>query len=222
MPVTRGFPPVLARIQCQHYTVQHRPGQVFVQWTSLNFVPVSSRTVSGRRTLTSSLRRAALAPAATAPPTATSGCQFQIQQRRQLSFLGTLRAVFKQPSPPKPPKKIPKETRILGRVRVDEYDWMANKDDPDLRDYIRAENTYAHEYFTSEAAAIHLLNREMKQVLRTKRVSAPLTTVVRGYEYYTKTSRHGMVYCRRRKSPMAKEVRLVYTPFLEIPPIGVL
>lgn len=35
-----------------------------------------------------------------------------------------------RPTPPKAPKKIPKETRVLGRVRVDEYEWMANKDDP--------------------------------------------------------------------------------------------
>lgn len=98
--------------------------------------------------------------------------------------------------------------------------------------------SYAHEYFASDAATIHLLNRvscflrvvlnmpwkqlngklitgsdfikqEMKQVLRTKKVSAPLTTVVRGYEYYTKTSRHGMVYCRRRKAPMAREVTTI-------------
>ncbi|KAF9290489.1 hypothetical protein BGZ88_007295 [Linnemannia elongata] len=120
------------------------------------------------------------------------------------------------PTPPKAPKKIPKETRVLGRVRLDEYEWMANKDDPDLRNYIQAENTYAHEYFASEAAAIHLLNREMKQVLRTKRVSAPLTTTVRGYEYYTKTSRYGMVYCRRRKSAsaMVKEEVLLDSAYL--------
>ncbi|KAF9908089.1 hypothetical protein EC991_010217 [Linnemannia zychae] len=118
------------------------------------------------------------------------------------------------PTPPKAPKKIPKETCVLGRVRTDEYEWMANKDDPDLREYIHAENTYAHEYFASETAAIHLLNREMKQLLRTRKVSAPLTTTVRGYEYYTKTSRYGMVYCRRRKSPMAKEEVLLDSAYL--------
>ncbi|KAF9414153.1 hypothetical protein BGZ94_000505 [Podila epigama] len=119
-----------------------------------------------------------------------------------------------RPNPPKPPKKIAHETRVLGRVRTDEFAWMANKDDPDLRDYIRAENTYALEYFASDAATIPLLNREMKQVLRTKKVSAPLTTIVRGYEYYTKTSRHGMVYCRRKKSPMAREEILLDSAYL--------
>ncbi|KAF8977872.1 hypothetical protein BGZ46_007057 [Entomortierella lignicola] len=124
-------------------------------------------------------------------------------------------AVFKQPTPPKPPKKVPKETRALGRVRIDEFDWMSNKNDPDLVEYIQAENTYAHEYFAGEVAAIHLLNREMKQVLRTKKVTAPLTTVVRGYEYYTKTSRHGMIYCRRRKtSSLAKEEILLDSAYL--------
>jgi hypothetical protein len=53
--------------------------------------------------------------------------------------------------------------------------------------------------------------QEMKQVLRTKKVSAPLTTTVRGFEYYTKTSRYGIVYCRKRKSSMAKEVKNLVT-----------
>ncbi|KAF9574266.1 hypothetical protein EC968_007035 [Mortierella alpina] len=206
MPITRGL---LARIPCHH--PQKHSWVIVDQRAQLSFVPISSavRTVvTPRRTLTSSLRRVA----------SISECPFQLQQRRDLSFLGTLRAVFKQPTPPKAPKKIPKETRVLGRVRVDEYDWMANKDDPDLRDYIQAENTYAHEYFASETAAIHLLNRasrvEMKQVLRTKRISAPLTTVVKGYEYYTKTSRYGMIYCRRRKSPTAREEILLDSAYL--------
>ncbi|KAF9105107.1 hypothetical protein BGX29_000677 [Mortierella sp. GBA35] len=55
----------------------------------------------------------------------------------------------------------------------------------------------------------------MKQVLRTRKVAAPLTTTVRGYEYYTKTSRYGMVYCRRRKSSsMAKEEILLDSAYL--------
>ncbi|OAQ29466.1 hypothetical protein K457DRAFT_511783 [Linnemannia elongata AG-77] len=201
MSIPRTLPPVLARIHCrQPSNNHHNYTQIWVQRST--FVPVGRTTAavnitSPRRTLTSSLRRVAHASST------SLHCPFQGQQRRELSFLGTLRAVFQQPTPPKAPKKIPKETRVLGRVRLDEYEWMANKDDPDLRNYIQAENTYAHEYFASEAAAIHLLNREMKQVLRTKRVSAPLTTTVRGYEYYTKTSRYGMVYCRRRKSASA-------------------
>lgn len=214
MSIPRTLPPVLARIHCrQPSNNHHNYTQIWVQRST--FVPVGRTTAavnitSPRRTLTSSLRRVAHASST------SLHCPFQGQQRRELSFLGTLRAVFQQPTPPKAPKKIPKETRVLGRVRLDEYEWMANKDDPDLRNYIQAENTYAHEYFASEAAAIHLLNREMKQVLRTKRVSAPLTTTVRGYEYYTKTSRYGMVYCRRRKSAsaMVKEEVLLDSAYL--------
>ncbi|KAF9942190.1 hypothetical protein BGZ65_008276 [Modicella reniformis] len=206
MSVVRGFPVMLARVPQQRCA-----GLILVQhWTGhLNFVrvpaPAFAKTVgSARHILTSSLRR----------ETPATECPFHWQQKRKLSLLGTLKAVFKQPTPPKPPKKIPKETRILGRVRVDEYDWMSDKNDPDLRDYIHAENTYAHEYFASETAAIHLLNREMRQVLRTRKITAPLTTTVRGFEYYTKTSRHGMVYCRRRKAPMAKEEILLDSAYL--------
>ncbi|KAG0336942.1 hypothetical protein BG000_006005 [Podila horticola] len=153
MPVARSLhgvihSPVLARIQHpQHCS----PGLILVQWSHTHPLPLSARTVSGRRNLTASLRR----------DSPVSSCSYQGQQKRGLSFLGTLRAVFKQPNPPKPPKKIQKETRVLGRVRTDEYEWMTNKNDNDLRDYIHAENTYAHEYFASDAATIHLLNREI-------------------------------------------------------------
>ncbi|KFH73179.1 hypothetical protein MVEG_00400 [Podila verticillata NRRL 6337] len=206
MPVARSLhgvihSPVLARIQ---HSQRCSSGLILVQLSHTRPLPLSARIVSGRRTLTTSLRR----------DSPVSSCSYQGQQKRGLSFLGTLRAVFKQPSPPKAPKKIQKEARVLGRVRTDEYEWMANKNDTDLRDYIQAENTYAHEYFASDAATIHLLNREMKQVLRTKKVSAPLTTIVCGYEYYTKTSRHGMVYCRRRKAPMAREEILLDSGYL--------
>ncbi|KAF9902145.1 hypothetical protein BX616_002026, partial [Lobosporangium transversale] len=196
MYTTRSISSAFIRTPCSlQFSQKPYPGLVCPQ---LDFT---------RRSLVSSLRRlettSLIALSFRSLP--RQQCPFQRQQKRALGFLGTLKAVFKEPSPPKPPKIIPKETRILGRLRVDEFGWMANKDDPDLRKYIEAENTYAQEHFAVEAAAIHLLNREMKQVLRTKKISAPLTTVVRGFEYYTKTNRHGIVYCRRKKAPMAKE-----------------
>ena len=84
MPITRGL---LARIQCRQ--PQKHTRVIVDQQTRRSFVPISSavRTVvAPRRTLTSSLRRVASIPE----------CPFQLQQRRDLSFLGTLRAVFKQ------------------------------------------------------------------------------------------------------------------------------
>ncbi|KAF9428080.1 hypothetical protein BGZ76_002066, partial [Entomortierella beljakovae] len=221
MPVVRTLSAALARIQSQTPSSPHRRtgGFILTQWQQQSFATPRSyptRAISTRQNLVSSLRKAVITTTTTTTkPTSIPICPFHYQQRRDLSFLGTLKAVFQQPTPPKPPKQIPKETRTLGKVRIDEYDWMSNKDDPDLQEYIQAENTYANEYFASETAAIHLLNREMKQVLRTKRISEPLTTIVNGYEYYTKTSRHGMIYCRRRKSSaFAKEEILLDSAFL--------
>ncbi|KAG0240221.1 hypothetical protein BGW41_007126 [Actinomortierella wolfii] len=135
-------------------------------------------------------------------------------QKRDLSFLGTLRAVFKQPVPPKAPKPRPDAKKIQGRTRIDEYSWMHNKNSPELRKYIEAENSYANDYFASDGAAVHLLSRELTQVLRTKKISEPVVTVVKGFEYYTRTSRYGMIYCRRKRTPMAQEEIMLDSKYL--------
>jgi oligopeptidase B len=39
-------------------------------------------------------------------------------------------------------KKIPSPRTFHGDTVVDEYAWLADKDDPDTIDYLRAENEY--------------------------------------------------------------------------------
>ena len=43
--------------------------------------------------------------------------------------------------PPVAPK-IPKELEIHGDVRIDNYFWMNDREDPDVRSYLEAENKY--------------------------------------------------------------------------------
>src|SRR5262245_2238725 len=47
-------------------------------------------------------------------------------------------------APPAPPvaKRIPKATTIHGDTLVDDYAWMRDRDDPDVRRYLEAENAY--------------------------------------------------------------------------------
>jgi oligopeptidase B len=42
-------------------------------------------------------------------------------------------------------KKIPSPRTFHGDTVVDEYAWLADKDDPDTIDYLRAENQYTDE-----------------------------------------------------------------------------
>ena len=42
-------------------------------------------------------------------------------------------------------KKIPSPRTFHGDTVVDEYAWLADKDDPDTIDYLRAENEYTDE-----------------------------------------------------------------------------
>jgi len=95
MPLARSLTPALIRAHTGHPPNRTlSAGWRLVQSNSFSF----ARPNSGRRTLTSTLRR--LSPPLTASCPSTNivlvRCNYQIQQKRDLSFLGTLRAVFKQ------------------------------------------------------------------------------------------------------------------------------
>ena len=48
------------------------------------------------------------------------------------------------PTPPAPPaaKKVPKVTEINGYKLVDDYFWLRDKKNPEVKAYLEAENTY--------------------------------------------------------------------------------
>src|SRR5207302_10573534 len=61
-----------------------------------------------------------------------------------LSFGGTLVADDSSSSLPAPPvaKKVPKTTEINGRSLVDNYYWLREKKNPEVKAYLEAENAY--------------------------------------------------------------------------------
>jgi oligopeptidase B len=114
-------------------------------------------------------------------------------------------------SPPPPPapaagqppiaKTVQHERTFHGDTVIDEYAWLANKDDPDTIAYLKAENAY------TEAATAHLagLRETLFNEIRSRTQETDLSVPARkgGYWYYTRTvegQQYG-IYCRRPVQP---------------------
>jgi oligopeptidase B len=98
-------------------------------------------------------------------------------------------------------KRIPTERTHHGDTVLDEYAWLAKKDDPDTIGYLKAENEH------TEAATAHLaplretVFNEIRK--RTKETDLSVPTRKGGYWYYTRTvegQQYG-IQCRRAVRP---------------------
>ncbi|WP_047893442.1 S9 family peptidase [Micromonospora sp. RV43] len=104
-------------------------------------------------------------------------------------------------TPPPVAKRVPTERVHHGDTVLDEYAWLAAKDDPDTIAYLDAENAY------TEARTAHLagLRAELFEETRRRTQETDLSVPTRkdGYWYYTRTvegQQYG-VHCRRAVLP---------------------
>ena len=101
--------------------------------------------------------------------------------------------------PPKPPRapRRPTELRHGDEVRVDDWYWLRDRDDPAVRSLLEAENDYVEAMLAPLGGLRDTVFDEIKARVVETDVSAP---VRRGpFEYYTRT-RAGLQYamhCRR-------------------------
>ncbi|MFE9956010.1 S9 family peptidase [Micromonospora sp. NPDC005299] len=103
----------------------------------------------------------------------------------------------REPSPVPVAKRVPADRTHHGDTVVDEYAWLAAKDDPETIAYLTAENAY------TEARTAHLaeLRAELFEETRRRTQETDLSVPTRkdGYWYYTRTvegQQYG-VQCRR-------------------------
>ncbi len=93
-------------------------------------------------------------------------------------------------------KKVPRERTFHGDTVIDEYQWLADKDDPDTVAYLKAENAY------TEAATAHLaeLRETLFNEIKTRTQETDLSVPVRKgrYWYYTRMveGRQYPIQCR--------------------------
>jgi len=100
---------------------------------------------------------------------------------------------------PEPPlaKKVHHELVAHGDVRVDDYYWLKDREDPEVIAYLEAENAYVEEVLSPLQGLRTELFEEMKARIKKDESSAPYE--LNGYWYYTRFVEGGeySLHCRR-------------------------
>lgn len=87
---------------------------------------------------------------------------------------------------------------IHGHTRVDNYYWLNERENPEVIDYLKAENAYEQEMMKHTESLQHQLFEEIVARIKQDDVSVPVRH--KGYVYYSRFE-EGMeypIYCRRR------------------------
>ncbi len=107
-------------------------------------------------------------------------------------------------SPPNAAKK-PKELEIHGDVRVDDYYWMRERENPDVIAHLEAENDYVTSSLADSDGLRERLFDEMRSRIKEDDSTAPYK---HGDYYYYRRFEEGLeypIYCRRKGSMEAEE-----------------
>ncbi|KAF0393980.1 oligopeptidase b [Gigaspora margarita] len=125
-----------------------------------------------------------------------------IQKR---TFIKNFKKLFQRIDLPPIPKQIPQSSFYFNIERVDEFQWMQDPNNQDVREYIAAENEFTNRMMVNTKLLQRRLFFEMKNKLITPEVVSPLKVLSNGYEYYTKHSNYGTIYYRRKKKSLSNE-----------------
>lgn len=95
-------------------------------------------------------------------------------------------------------KKVPKELKIHGDTRIDNYFWLNDRENSEVIDYLNAENAYGKEVMKPTEKLQEELYEEM--VSRIKKDDESVPYKKKGYWYYTRFIEEGQypIYCRKK------------------------
>ena len=102
-------------------------------------------------------------------------------------------------------QKKPFPMTIHNHTRIDDYYWLNNRENPEVIDYLNAENNYTEKVMAPIASQKESLFEEMKARIKEKDESVPYKDG--SYFYYSKYVEGGEypVYCRKHKTLDAPE-----------------
>jgi oligopeptidase B len=110
-------------------------------------------------------------------------------------------------APPAPPvaRKLPRVDLVHGQRRVDDYFWLRDKDNPEVRAYLEAENRYTDAVMAPTQPLQDALYKEMLARIKETDLSVPYRDG--GYYYYARTEegKQYPILCRRKGSLEAPE-----------------
>jgi oligopeptidase B len=102
-------------------------------------------------------------------------------------------------------KRVQRVDTLHGEIRRDDYRWLRDKANPEVRRYLEAENAYTEASLAHTAALRDSIYREMLGRIKETDLSAPWR--YRGYWYYSRTEKGKdyPIYCRKKGSLDARE-----------------
>jgi oligopeptidase B len=101
--------------------------------------------------------------------------------------------------------KIPEKLEIHGDVRIDNYFWLNERDNPDVIDYLEAENAYIERAMAPYEGLQNSLFEEMKSRIKQDEQSVPYRDGDYFYYHRYEEGREYPIYCRRKGSLDADE-----------------
>lgn len=102
-------------------------------------------------------------------------------------------------------KKISKELQIHGQKRIDNYYWLNEKENPEVIDYLNAENDYYHSKTSHTQRLQKQLFDEIKARIKEEDNSVPFKKNHYIYTTYLHQGQQYPVYCRKHESEGSKE-----------------
>jgi oligopeptidase B len=102
-------------------------------------------------------------------------------------------------------QKIPEKLEIHGDVRIDNYFWLNDRDNPDVIAYLEAENAYADTVMAPHDGLQSTLIEEMKSRIKQDDQSVPYKDGDYYYYYRYEEGKEYPIYCRRKGSLDAGE-----------------
>jgi oligopeptidase B len=112
--------------------------------------------------------------------------------------------VSSQPSPPIA-KRIPKVDLVHGDRLVDDYHWLRQREDVQVRAYLRAENDYADAVMRPTVAFQDALYREMLDRIKEDDQTVPYRMGAHFYYARTEKGKQYPIMCRKTGAPDAPE-----------------
>ncbi|HEX2396383.1 MAG TPA: oligopeptidase B, partial [Bacteroidales bacterium] len=108
------------------------------------------------------------------------------------------------PAPPKAPVK-PDTLLEFNSSRVDNYSWIRDRNNPDVMEYLKAENEYFDTVMSHTGDLQEKLYKEMRG--RIKEDDQTVPSLDNGYYYYSRTEKDKQykVYCRKKGDLSAPE-----------------
>ncbi|MEX2496012.1 MAG: hypothetical protein WD448_07990, partial [Woeseia sp.] len=102
-------------------------------------------------------------------------------------------------------EKIPEELEIHGDVRIDNYFWLNDRENPQVIAYLEAENAYVDDVMGPYEGLQRSLFEEMKSRIKQDEESVPYRDGDYWYYYRYEEGREYPIYCRKKGTLEADE-----------------